>query len=104
MKIGCEEVELVTDFESLRAGDVVWILGCGWCAKHHRYLLLSLKEMETEGPNGVVQTETAWDAVPEQACGSDCVAKSCAESGELYRVVDPLLDAAHVTRAKELAR
>jgi hypothetical protein len=108
MKIGNEEVELVTDFASLRAGIVVWCKPCRWCGGQHRGMLLRFKISGSaclpEGGRSV--NEPRFDVEPMSPCsfsGSSLSARSV-EAGVIYRVVDPLLDAAPVTRAKELAR
>jgi hypothetical protein len=97
MKIGNEEVELVTDFASLREGMIVFLRGLD--AIEGRYILLS-REPYTYG------TGHCFSVYPDRAIPPDKYVLSyrAVERRIVYRVVDPLLDARPVTRAKELAR
>jgi hypothetical protein len=96
MKIGNEEVELVTDFASLRAGMIVYSRNCKCCDREWcRAMLWSPSLVLTPG----------WRTVPNCSPRSNAVvSKGGVDRGVIYRVVDPLLDARPVTRARELAR
>jgi hypothetical protein len=102
MKINGEEVELVTDFASLRSGMTVFVNPCASCIRHHRGMLLGLKDHPG--------FERHYEVVPFPKCVNRkhwlyaAVAPDHVRERRLYRVVDPLLDARPVTRAKELAR
>jgi hypothetical protein len=100
MKINGEEVELVTDFASLRAGMTVWVRPCNRCNGQHRMMLVGFGS----------HLPGVWTGLPLASCCSpkefagNAIRFSIVERGKVYRVVDPLLDAKPVTRAKELAR
>jgi len=108
MKIGGDEVELVTDFAQLRSGMIVWAKPCRWCGGQHRAMLTRFKIsgacLTTD--MGVVEDEPRFELHPASRCsssGSSLSARSVA-AGIVYRVVDPLLSATTVERKRELVR
>jgi hypothetical protein len=112
MKINGEEVELVADFASLRAGMIVVVSPCAvpWCLGSHRHMLTRLSAdayYVGHGANGVPCTIPAWDVLPGRSCRPTeeaVISRDTIARRIVYRVVDPLLDAKPVTRTKELAR
>lgn len=108
MKIGGEEVELVTDFATLRAGMIVWVKPCLWGCDKHRYILLGATTANY-GPAGPTLPSPALVALPSSRyCPSTARLRSVSErtvsERRAYRVVDPHLDAKTTTRARELTR
>jgi hypothetical protein len=104
MKIGGEEVELVTDFAQLLSGMIVWVKNCGDCGATERYMLLSLRVGDIAGEGRV----PGFQIIPDPDCSEynhcSITRKSlCLTERRLYRVVDPLLDAETSKRAKEMA-
>ena len=98
MKINNEECERVETFESLRAGDIVWILPCGWCGGRHRRILLRFDPCaRTVGTNGLVTEGPVWRGEPQPRCARGprrrALAAETVAEGVVYRVVDPDLEA-----------
>jgi len=101
MKIGGEEVELVTNFDQLRAGMVVWIQPrtVPWCNGKHRHILTKLStdtHYVGQGARGVPSNAPAWDVLPARSCrpqAEPVVSGDTINRRTVYRVVDPLLDA-----------
>lgn len=108
MKIGGEEVELVTDFAQLRAVMIVWSMPCRFCGDKHRYFLLSFAVSTGAEPNGTcLPSEPRWLVLPLPPCEtllSRGVTRATVARRQIFRVVDPLLDAKTTTRARELTR
>jgi hypothetical protein len=106
MKINGEEVELVTSFETLRVGMIVWETDCDDCGGRHRFLVLGMQFDEFEDTStGLKERGVRWELSYDPHGGEDVFIDQWAlDSGTFFRVIDPLLDAKPVTRAKELAR
>ncbi len=106
MKIGNEEVELVTDFSSLRAGMIVWSINLTRCScSRHRYIITSPWHGGVANEDETVRNVPAWQVYPPPPCGRwTVITEESVAERHVYRVVDPLLDAKPVERAKELQR
>lgn len=110
MKIDGEEVELVTDFGSLRAGMIVWVTPCRWDSSQgaHRAMLVGPVPIDcARSPlDDSLSSGTGFECLPKPQCCrarrrtlmADCVADRI-----VYRVVDPNLAQA-TTRAREAVR
>lgn len=109
MTINGEECELVTDFGQLRAGAIVWELNCDDCGGAHRFFVigLSFDEFSETGEPDDPTKELAvkWEALAEpHGEGETFIDQESIDSGDFYRVVDPLLNAQTTERKRELAR
>lgn len=85
-----DEVEQVRDLNELRSGLVLWEINCEDCAGGtHRYMLVS--------PCRTRENEPCWTLAPIPACADpsdlELVGPHTVESGDLYRVVDPKMEA-----------
>jgi hypothetical protein len=86
VKINGEDVELVTDFATLRSGMIVWVTACGGCQGFHRVILIK----HTPWPVLFHPPGTkAWLFLPT-VHGLDrlVVAPSAVSNGIVFRVVD----------------
>lgn len=97
MKIGGEEVELVTAFEQLRAGMIVWTLPCRWCSGRHRFILANRRVgVALDVDASLIPEHVKYLALPKPPCergfGRSISARSVARR-TVYRVVDPKLTA-----------
>jgi len=104
MKINGEEVELVTSFDQLRAGMIVWAKPCRWCNGAHRGFLTKLVSGRfARFPDGSKLLEPFWLFLPLPSCAaSGCVSVSTVLERRAYLVVDPLLDAQSTEHARKL--
>lgn len=106
MKINGEECELVTSFESLRAGDVIWNKACRTCGADHRAMLVSFVKAHTDRGE-----EQGWSQVPvTDSCHTGTCKRTVTTArcramieGRLYRVINPP-NARATERKRELAR
>lgn len=111
MKIGGEEVVLVTDFAELRTGMIVWTKPCRWDTGHsaHRHILLGLSVVRRlrgsdDSFRGPVM---AFGVAPTPSCSGNeprFVSRGSVAAGVIYRVVDPLMESTERTRTKEISR
>jgi len=100
MTINGEEVELVTDFDQLRAGVITYVrsceaTGCGreWCRG-----MLTRRSMSTVD---------GWYCVPNcsRAKGKrSVISRRAISKGDVYIVVDRALDAQTTERKREMVR
>jgi len=105
MKINNEEVERVETFESLRAGDVAWVVECSWCDAKHRLMLIRYDPRAVlRAPAGTRRQEPAWLGLPLIPCAGfgtmSSVSRGTVETGRVYRVVDTAQAPAESTHEK----
>lgn len=92
-----DEVELVTSPSELRAGMIVWLVGCDYCEgdrTKHRIILLSLDNITSVTADGEESSGLTWNYAPECPRGANCFAVEDVHEGAVFRVVDPRLDLA----------
>lgn len=92
--INGEPCELITAFEQLCAGDVVYLQLCDWCkAPRHRALLLRPFISPVMMPNGIVAVMPGFPMVPEPhqvtANQKTVVSPPSVASRSVWRVIDP---------------
>jgi hypothetical protein len=99
-----EELELVTSFESLRAGDLV-VVSCA-CEKRHRVMLLAklFGALAGEYP-GQFPDQWMWRLKPTPHGESYSITEMSVERRRIYRVViPPAAESREVARPKKLER
>lgn len=91
-----EELILVTDFGSPRAGDLVVVVRCRWCARTHRGMLTRyVSSRPVLEPDGSVIIGQGWQRVPRGGCvkrdhsNSIEIGQVTVTERRLYRVVIP---------------
>jgi len=90
--INGEPVEKVTSFESLRVGDVVWVVQCMWCGDRHRAILTRPTNIGLSRlPDGTLVRSRAWTGLPWRPCDDGCEKTALGDitisEGRAYRVV-----------------
>lgn len=85
-----ERLELVTDFDSLRAGDLVVVKPCRWCGGQHRAMLLRFLGHATGiHPSGAHETLPAWSTTAWTHVGPTIIPEFLVADRRLYRVLIP---------------
>lgn len=109
MKINGEPVTLVTSFDQLRAGLIVWVTGCRYCDGKHRAFLTKFDDFPSQMPDGSIYEDPTWTYLPTPTCVLDgggteaCIGPDAVRSRRVYRVVGQL-PLEKRARAKERAR
>jgi len=93
-----ERLSLVTDFNALKAGDLVVVMPCSWCGGKHRSLLLGPTEHIYRRSDGERYAGIAFDLVPI-SCG-EVLSPRAVASGNVYRVDAGLSDSKTTETAK----
>lgn len=107
-KINGELCELVTDFASLRTGDVVYSKPCRFCAGTPRGMLTNLRRsLGALDPNmRQLPPMDVWDRLPEHSCDPRLdgivISAVTVADGRLWKVIDE--EVTQVTRTRELER
>ncbi len=108
MKIGGEEVELVTDFATLRAGMRAIEMPCRYCGGVHRHWLGNPGVGETMDATGADLGPTRYfEILSTDDCNRNLdpvLSERMVKKRIVYRAVDPKLDAEPVERERELVR
>lgn len=92
-----EELELVTEFGSLKAGDLTLLKGCRWCGESHRGILVKFFPAEPRlAPDGSIEVECGWLRLPtgckrpnDHLAGVTNIGPIAVSERRLYRVVIP---------------
>lgn len=94
VKFGSEDVELVTAFEQLGSGAIVWAVNCRLCGRTCRSILT------TPG-----QRPRSWRCFPKcvDTPGDHVITAACVAVGQVYRVINPL-NARTTDRKREAVR
>lgn len=92
-----ERLTLVTDFASLKAGDLVVVKPCGNCGEPHRTMLTSIG-WGIVGHKGGPSISHPWDCTPDHFCHDStfCVSEFAVREGRVY-LVDTGLDLEETT-------
>jgi hypothetical protein len=102
-----EEVELVTSFDELRAGMIVWIVSCSACGSHHRKFLLRLEKSNFgEKLVGWLGDPIVSPCMKARGHTKTFLTPKCLAFVErrVYRVVDRAIDAQTTERKREMVR
>jgi hypothetical protein len=105
-----ERLDLVTDFGSLKAGDLVVLKPCKWCDRDHRGMLLAFvagayglnKDGEIEVHDGWTTTIPSHRPKPSGCC---LIGGMHVADRRVYRVIiPPAQEARETARPKKLER
>jgi len=102
VRIGGEEVELVTSFDQLRAGLIVWVNPCRRCSGRHRGILVPWRGGATiyNYDDTLSDEQTAaHEMLPKPPCEPRprrVITPDGVAAGIVYRLVDRTMDAEHM--------
>lgn len=101
-----ERLELVTSFESLRAGDLIIGRPCGYCGRAHRGILTQLLPPQSyREHDGTIWNYAAWKKEPRLPCGHWGISPHAVTEKRVYRVlIPPAASSQETARPKKLER
>jgi hypothetical protein len=91
-----ERLTLVTDFNALKAGDLVLIKNCDWCRINHRGLLTGPSVETSADPGGKETTDLGFGVIPEARCGELHITRFVVDQRCVY-VIDTGLSGSETT-------
>lgn len=83
-----ERWELVTDWASLRAGDLVEYRDCSWCHRVHRLFLMRLIYGPGVNSDGTKLACEGWTYEGKRCC-IDCLVSMAVDRRVVYKVLIP---------------
>jgi hypothetical protein len=104
-----ERLELVTDFGSLEAGDLIVLKPCKWCDRDHRGMLLAfVADAPGLNKSGGLEYHDGWTTtIPSHRLGGKCclIGDMHVADRRVYRVIiPPAQEARETARPKKLER
>lgn len=99
-----EDLELVTDFASLRTGMIVMLTPCIKCRRNCRSMLTRMEVGNYHEPGGPTKFGPKWFSLPNHIGINGrptCITRDAVHERRLYRVVDPALASTQTTAARK---